>query len=109
MLTNLPIAVAASACFGLSTVMFKHGVDTADQRFTMAAAAILFAGYGFYLQLLQGSMASAIVVTSMLSQVIALGAAFFVFKEAITTAKGIGIVLATSAIIAFSLPASAKF
>lgn len=101
-------AVPSAACFALSTFVFKHGIDTGDQRFTMAASAILFAGYAFYLQLLQGSMASAVVLTSMLSQIFALMLAFLWFQEPVTFNKGLGLVLALGATLAFSMPEPGK-
>ncbi len=96
--------LAASICFGLSTPAFKIGIETGDQRFTIGAFAVLSLGYVFFVQILASSMISAVVLTSMLSQAIAIAYGLVWLQEPLSVNRGIGMALALAATIAFSLP-----
>lgn len=101
-------ACFAALCFAISTLALKNGVISGDQRFTMAAFAMLSLGYVFYVRLMEGALSEAIVLTSMLSQIIALVLAFIWFDETFTINKAVGIILALGATLAFALPENPK-
>lgn len=98
------MALTSAVSWGLVPVGLKLGLETGDQRWMMLSLVTLMIGYWFHLPLLQGSLGYAIVVTSALTQLLALAAAFFWFGEVVTVNKVVGIVFALGAIIAFSLP-----
>ncbi|MEQ6249896.1 hypothetical protein ABMC89_13460 [Sulfitobacter sp. HNIBRBA3233] len=99
-------ASAAAACFALTTISFKFGIETGDQRYAALAFLTLAGGYWFMLPLLDNSVAFASVVVSALTQLLALCFAFFWLQEPLTAPKSIGVVFSLAAIIAFSMPSN---
>lgn len=107
-LQQAALALAASGGFAGSTLAFRVAFDASDPRWTIGAMTLLMGAYIPFLSLLGQSMTATIVVTGLLSQSLALMAAFAVYGEPVTPLRALGLVAAALAMLAFAIPVPVK-
>lgn len=107
-LGQIGIAFVAACGFAGSTWAFRAALASEEHRLMLAwttgAFAALILSYIPYLILLSRSMSATIVLTGMMSQMLALTLAFAVYGEPMTPARVLGLAAALIAVLAFSLP-----
>ncbi|MEM8570370.1 MAG: EamA family transporter [Pseudomonadota bacterium] len=97
-------AAMAAVSFTLTTISFRFGHDAGDQRYAALGFLALAGGYWFMMPLLGESVSYSSVVVSALTQLFALGFAFFYLNEPFSAPKILGVICSLLAIILFSLP-----
>lgn len=107
-LEQIGIAFVTACGFAASTWAFRAALASGGQRgmlvWTTGAFTVLILSYIPYLILLSRSMSATIVLTGMMSQMLALTLAFAVYGEPVTPVRAIGLAAALIAVLAFSLP-----